>query len=317
MLLKKGRIVLGLLFIGMMTTAIFVFNRLVNFFSLKNPVLSTEEGRFYEWRFGSVFYTKKGQGRPLLLIHDLTPFRSGHDWHLLESQLAKSHTVYTLDLLGCGRSDKPAITYTSFLYVQLMTDFLRNVVANPTQIIGAGASSIFIVEACHYDNTFMDNIFLINPKPLQAPSGPSNKRNQLLRQLLAMPLLGTFLYNLSINTVTLKNLLKKKSFYDPRKVTDFTLKAYIEGSQIKKTEGKFLYACITSWLTHSNLSHSLARINTRLYILSSQGLSNNLEVAKAYQKHLPSIEIISLEKSNYLPQLETPEELLEQLEGLL
>ena len=313
----KNRLVLGLFIIGMITTVIFFFNRLIHFFSLKNHLLSTEAGFFYEWRFGSVFYTKKGQGRPLLLLHDLAPFSSGYEWHRLESQLAKTNTVYTLDLLGCGRSDKPSITYTSFLYVQLLTDFLRNVVGEPTQIVGTGSSSAFIIEACNHDNSFVESVILINPKPLQALASLPNKGKKPLRQLLALPLLGTFLYNLSLNKASLTKLLKEAYFYDSSKVTGLTIETYTESSQIKKTEGKFLYACMISQLTNSNLFHSLARIHTRLHILSSQGVPNNLEIAKEYQEVLPSIEIITLEKSSYLPQLETPDELLEQLEALL
>ena len=314
---QKKRFFLGFFVLGTIALAMYVFNRLIHFFSLKNHLLSSKEGLFYQWRFGSIFYTKKGQGRPLLLIHDLTPFSSGHEWHLLENQLAKTNIVYTLDLLGCGRSDKPPITYTSFLYVQLLTDFLRNVVGESAQILGTGSSSNFIIEACHYDNTFIDSTILINPKSLHAFAPSSSKRNKPLRQLLALPLLGTFVYNLSINRNTLTRLLKEIYFCDSNKVTDLLIKTYTESSQLNKTEGKFLYACMISKLTNSNLFHSLTKTNTPLHIISSQEIPSNLDIAKEYQEALPSIELITLEKSNYLPQLETPEELLEQLKRLL
>ena len=314
---RKTRFIFGLFILGTITAAIYLFNRMINFLYLKNHLLSTEEGFFYEWRFGSVFYTKKGQGRPLLLLHDLAPFSSGYEWHRLESQLAKTNTVYTLDLLGCGRSEKPSITYTSFLYVQLLTDFLRNVVGESAQIVGTGSSSAFIIEACNYDNSFIESTILINPKSLQTLACPSNKGSKLLRLLMASPLVGTFIYNLSMNRNSLTRLLKEIYFYDSNKVTDLLIDSFVESSQLNKTEGKFLYACMVSKLTNTNLFHSLSRINTTLHILSSQEIPSNLEIAKEYQEILPSIEIITLEKSNYLPQLETPRELLEQLEGLL
>ena len=43
-------------------------------------------------------------------------------------KLAENHAVYALDLLGCGRSEKPKITYTNYLYVQLISDFIKNVI---------------------------------------------------------------------------------------------------------------------------------------------------------------------------------------------
>ena len=61
----------------------------------------------------------------MLLLHDLHCASSGREWQYIEDTLAQDHTVYTLDLLGCGRSDKPAITYTNFLYVQLIVTFIK------------------------------------------------------------------------------------------------------------------------------------------------------------------------------------------------
>jgi hypothetical protein len=160
-------------------------------------------------------------------------------------------------------------------------------------------------------------VILINPKPLPALALMPGKRSRLIRQLLALPLLGTFLYNLSVNKVTLTKLLKEIYFYDSEKVTDLTIETYAESSQKNKAGGRFLYACMVSKLTNSNLTHSLARIDNALYIIISLGVSGNQDIAKEYQEILTSIEITTLEKSNYLPQLETPEELLEQIKKLL
>jgi pimeloyl-ACP methyl ester carboxylesterase len=283
---------------------------------LKNQLLSEEEGAYYGWRFGSVYYTKKGKGRPILLIHDLTSFSSGYEWHLLEEELAATNTVYTLDLLGCGRSDKPAITYTSFLFVQLLTDFLKDVIGEPTIIMGTGSSCTFIIEACNNNSTYIDKVALINPKPLEVLGDMPGKRSKFIRQLLALPLLGTFLYNLSVNKVTLRKLLKEIYFSDSSKVTELIIDTYAESSQKNKAGGRFLYACMVSKLTNSNLLYSLARVNTNIYIISSQGIPGNIDIAKGYQEILETIEIVPLENSNYLPQLETPKELLEQIKAI-
>ena len=58
-----------------------------------------------------ILYTKKGSGSPVLLIHDIVPGACGYEWNRIEEELAMEHTVYTIDLLGCGRSEKPGVTY--------------------------------------------------------------------------------------------------------------------------------------------------------------------------------------------------------------
>lgn len=52
---------------------------------------------------------KTGTGKPILLIHDTDSGASGEEWAKVAKKLAKNNTVYTIDLLGCGRSDKPSI----------------------------------------------------------------------------------------------------------------------------------------------------------------------------------------------------------------
>lgn len=68
------------------------------------------------------------------------PGASGYEWNAVENQLATEHTVYTIDLLGCGRSEKAEITYTNFVFVQLLCDFVKNVIHEETDIIASGFS---------------------------------------------------------------------------------------------------------------------------------------------------------------------------------
>ncbi len=62
------------------------------------------------------------------MIHDMLPGASGYEWNQIEEQLSSDHTVYTLDLLGCGRSEKAGITYTNFVYVELISNFIKDVI---------------------------------------------------------------------------------------------------------------------------------------------------------------------------------------------
>ena len=73
-------------------------------------LLKSSANNYYDWRFGKIYYKKKGHGSPLLLVHDLTVYSSAYEWNKIIDKLAENHTVYALDLLGCGRSEKPKIT---------------------------------------------------------------------------------------------------------------------------------------------------------------------------------------------------------------
>ncbi|MBQ0000712.1 MAG: alpha/beta hydrolase, partial [Clostridiales bacterium] len=62
-----------------------------------------DDGQTYKWRYGNIYYTKTGIGSPILLLHDLTPGSSAEEWKSTIETLSETHTVYAIDLLGCGR----------------------------------------------------------------------------------------------------------------------------------------------------------------------------------------------------------------------
>lgn len=37
-------------------------------------------GKYYHWKYGNIYYTKSGKGKPVLLIHDLDPTASSYEW---------------------------------------------------------------------------------------------------------------------------------------------------------------------------------------------------------------------------------------------
>ena len=89
-----------------------IYNRVVDSNAERKNALKIDNGHYYKWKEGNIFYTKTGTGEPILLIHDTDSGASGEEWAKVAKKLAKNNTVYTIDLLGCGRSDKPSIQYT-------------------------------------------------------------------------------------------------------------------------------------------------------------------------------------------------------------
>ena len=115
---------------------IIIINKLISVFSHMTDYLPSG-GKYYHWKYGNIYYTKSGKGKPVLLIHDLDPTASSYEWKAVTKKLAENHTVYAIDLLGCGRSEKPNMTYTNYLYVQLMNEFISNVINEKTDVIDA------------------------------------------------------------------------------------------------------------------------------------------------------------------------------------
>ena len=127
------------------TVAVHFINHTIATAAQLKQMLHISNDNYFEWRFGNIYYTKKGTGSPILLIHDTLPGASGYEWSQIEDELAIDHTVYTVDLLGCGRSDKSSITYTNFVYVQMISDFIKKIIGQKTDVIASGFQALLLL----------------------------------------------------------------------------------------------------------------------------------------------------------------------------
>ena len=186
----KGLITLASL--ATSTTAIFLIaNNVVAASAGLKEMLDTNGKNYYHWRFGDIYYTRKGKGSPILLIHDMLPGGSGYEWTRIEDELALEHTVYNLDLPGCGRSEKSGITYTNFVYVQAICDFIKNVIGEKTDVIVNGYAVSFVVMACHNEKDLFNKNMMVNPVSLSSLKQMPGKKEKLLRRCLEIPVFGT------------------------------------------------------------------------------------------------------------------------------
>lgn len=136
--------------------------------------------RWYPWRGYRVSYTVRGNGPALLLVHGIYAAASAYEWRRVVDALAARHTVYTIDLLGFGRSDRPAARYSPDLYVDLLSDFLRDVAA-PCTVIGnaLGATYAMAVAARHPERVAA--LALIQPTGYTRSARNSGRWGALLR----------------------------------------------------------------------------------------------------------------------------------------
>ena len=123
-----------------MGTAVIATTHIINKFIFKyatinNYTFENKSENSYGWKFGNIAYSAYGDknASPLLLIHDLNAYSSGYEWNNVIQHLSDTHYVYVLDMLGCGHSDKPHITYTTYMYTQLLNDFITNVIVSYKQ----------------------------------------------------------------------------------------------------------------------------------------------------------------------------------------
>ena len=79
-------------------------------------------------------YYDSGSGPPLILIHGIGG--DADEWVFCFEGLSASHRVIALDLLGFGRSDKPAIEYSIAVFVEVLDHFLRELGIPRASLVG-------------------------------------------------------------------------------------------------------------------------------------------------------------------------------------
>lgn len=308
---KKGQKLI--LFLGAATLALHTFNKIsYKYFTKKNLLLNTENF-CYDWRFGQIRYIKKGQSSPVLLLHDLTLGSSLYEYHKIINKLAKKHEVYAIDLLGYGLSEKPNLTYTNYLYVQLVTDFTKQVIKRKTSIVASNDAAPIAIMACQNDADIIDKIISINPQDLYSLSQIPNSKSKLLKRIYNLPILGTFLFNLKACKKSITNSFTTDYFYNPELVTAEMVATYTEAAHIKDYHSKYSYTSYIGNYMNTNILHAIKKIDNSIFIIAGAEVDNIRTIVSNYRYFNPSIEKIYITKTKRYPQLEKPDSVIRNI----
>jgi pimeloyl-ACP methyl ester carboxylesterase len=171
----------------------------------------------YAWDLGAVAFQELGFGRPLVLLHSLGPGHDGTQWLRAAERLAPAYRVYVPDLLGWGRSEKPPLHYTPDLYLDLLEDFLAEVVREPAVLVAAGRTAAFAVQAAVDRPRLVRGLGLVTPLGLDhAAEGP--RPAAWLRALLPLPIAGTAALDLLTSRAALARHLRREVYAAPERV---------------------------------------------------------------------------------------------------
>src|SRR5882672_2787633 len=182
------------------------------------------DARFYNWKHGRVFYKIAGAehaGPPVVFIHGVGAGASSFMWRKNFDDLAKDFRVYAFDLLGFGFSDKPAAaSYSADLYVDLITDFIREVSGYPANIIASSLGAAYAIRVADEHPELVNSMILNGPAGADALNRRPGMAGAAFYGLLQSPVLGTSFYNVMASERSIRDYARDNLFYDHRRVTD-------------------------------------------------------------------------------------------------
>lgn len=204
-------------------------------------------GHYWSWRGQSIYYVHAGPDQagpdqagpgqaepgqagqpqgdrpPLLLIHGFGA--STDHWRKNIADLQQDFSVWAIDLLGFGRSAKPAWIYSGELWRDQLHDFITEVIGRPAILAGnslGGYAALCV--AAQRPSSAQGLILLNSAGPFSdVPQAPPNPLRQAIgkvtRAIVLQPWISYWVFQNARRRSTIRKTLQRV-YLDPSAVTD-------------------------------------------------------------------------------------------------
>jgi pimeloyl-ACP methyl ester carboxylesterase len=183
------------------------------------PNLIGGEDGGWSWRGRRVAFTVRGEGPAVLLLHGIYASAWSYEWRHVVDYLARDHTVYTLDLLGFGQSDRPAIKYSARLYITLISDFIAQVIGGPCVLVANSLTAAYAIILGARDPHRFPALVLVQPTGLTRLNDATGVAADAGRLAIDTPVVGTAAFNALVSRRSLRHYLEE-AYADNTLVTD-------------------------------------------------------------------------------------------------
>ena len=268
------------------------------------------EAHFFRWKHGRVFYKTAGvenPGLPLIFIHGVGAGASSFMWRKNFDELAKDFRVYAFDLLGFGFSDKPAVaSYSADLYVELITDFIREVSGYPANLIASSLGAAYAIRVADEHPELINSMILNGPAGADALNRRPGMAGAAFYGLLQSPVLGTSFYNVMASERSIRDYARDNLFYDHRRVTD-RLVANLYATSHQAGAQHAIAAFLAGYLNTDTQSPFSRLTQPVVLVWGKQDGTTPLEKGLSLQELNPRASLEVFDYCRMMPEQEQPE----------
>lgn len=317
---RRQRLIQGLAMGGAAIGLPALFNALVSRRARRIPPARWGSNDRYPWHGVDVVYQSLGQGRPLVLLHSFGPGHAGDEWRRAAELLAENARVFVPDLLGWGQSGtamaRSGRAYDGELYIELISQFLKDVVREPAVLAAAGLPAAYAVQIAVDQPETVLGLGLVVPHGMEDHSDEPDIKDAVVHRLLRLPILGTSALNLYTSHSAMTNYLRHEVYASPALVDDALVEEHFRRAHQPGAQGA-LAAYLSGYLNHG-VRELLGRLDVPVWIAwGRRALTPSIESADLWLHHLPGAGLEVLEQCGVLPHAESPEELCRKLELFL
>jgi pimeloyl-ACP methyl ester carboxylesterase len=258
------------------------------------------------WRGHRIAYTRHGAGSPVLLVHGIYAGASSYEWRHTVDALAERYTVFTVDLLGFGRSDRPGLRYTPSLFQALLADVMPRLGRGPCAVVASSLSAAHVVALAARDPRPITALALIEPEGgVGELHDRASTTRRAARLLMEAPIVGTAIYNGLSSPASMRQFLEE-SYANDRLVTDELVEDYVRSA--RQPGGKHAVGALVGGRLNVDIRNALRRVRQPMLVIwGEQARQNPVQHAHAFRVLRPDAEWALIPGAGDLPHDEHPE----------
>ncbi len=268
------------------------------------------QAHLFDWKYGRIFYKTAGaehSGLPLVFIHGVGAGSSSFMWRKNFDELARDFRVYAFDLLGFGFSDKPGTaSYSADLYVELISDFIREVVGYPANVVASSLGAAYAVRVADEHSELIKSMVLNAPTGADKLNPRPGMAGAAFYGLLQSPVLGTSFYNVMASERSIRDYSRKHLFYDHRRVTNRMVTNFYATSH--QQGAQHAIAAFLSGYLNTDTRAAFSRLTQPVMLIwGKQDLTNPVEQAAVLLQANPQARLEVFDYCRMMPEQEHPE----------
>lgn len=255
-------------------------------------------------RYGDVAYVVAGVGSPLLLLHGMGAGNSMLEWEHNFEALRARHTVYALDFLGWGASDRPEHRYTADDCIEQALSFAEEAIGEPCAVVASGDSCAYAIEAARRAPDLITRLVLVCPSLVEEP-GPPPSWESATDAALHLPIVGMALCNALTSRRAIGDFAKRHLYFDKAMVDEALITRYHAGAHQRGARSS-LASFLSGALRHDARPAWSCLTQPALLVWGRNALLNPLDAAPEWLALKPDARLEVVERAMLLPHAERP-----------
>lgn len=249
---------------------------------------------------------------PLILLHGFGA-SIGHWRHNL-AVLGEHHTVYALDMLGFGSSEKAPVSYKVELWVEQVYDFWCTFIRKPVVLVGNSIGSLITLAAAVVHPDMVQSIVMLSlPDPsVREEAIPAILRPAIaaIENFVASPLLIKTLFRV-VRRPGVVRRWAALAYANPDAVTDELVDIIVGPAQDQGSAQAF--CAILKAMTSAQFGPSVKAVLPTLKIpmLLIWGQQDRMvppAFARQFAEYNPNLQLLTLDNAGHCPHDECPEQ---------